>query len=96
MHLSAQGKGSHLGAPFDGAVERRVVRKLQIGAHGDPVGKPSDANVEGLEQLGNVHGRGLPLRVGVRGHDDLLHVFRRDPLQQFLDADIVGPDHTHG
>ena len=48
-----------------------------------------------LDELGQVHGRGLPLHRGTGGHDDLLdRVIQAG--QQFLDAELLGADPIHG
>ena len=67
-----------------------------MAAHRDAVGQTGDLHPKGAQQPGKVHGGGLPLRVGIGGHDDLLDPAGGHPLYQGLDVQVIRPHVVHG
>ena len=95
-HGSAAFKFSHLLTALQGPHQGGVVGVLQVAPHRHAVGQAGDLHPKGLEQPGEVHGGGLPLRVGIGGHDDLLDPAGGHPLYQGLDVQVIRPHVVHG
>ena len=63
--------------------------------HGNTIGQTGHLYTERLEHTGQIHGRGLSLRVGICRHNDLLNLPLRHPVQEGFDIQVVGPHAIH-
>src|SRR5690606_20617689 len=79
-------------SPFERPAQGDLVGVLEVAAYGQSTRKPRQAQPQVLEQPGEVGRGGLALEVGVGGQDDLGDLAVGEPLQQFLDPQLVGAD----
>src|SRR5947207_372997 len=63
---------------------------------GEAAGDARHLGPERLEEVGQVHGRGLPLDVGVGAEDDFLDGLGVEALEELLDAELIGADALNG
>src|SRR5262249_44913210 len=73
--------GRDLPSPFEGSPQGQLVRVLEVAADGQAARQAGDAELERLEQPGEVQRGGFALDVRVRAEDDLLDAFRLEPRQ---------------
>src|SRR4030095_1678744 len=82
----------HLPAAGEAAAQGGLVGVLEVAADGEAAGDAGDPDAEGVEEAGQVHGRGLALDVWGGGQDDPAAGVRLQAAQQLADAEGVRGD----
>lgn len=90
--------GPHLPAAFECPGEGQVVGMLETGAGGQTLGDAGDAEggVIDKETLAEVGGGRLAFDIAAQGQDHLADVLRQDPVEQGIDAQVLGADPIEG
>lgn len=81
---------------FERATQREFVGILEIAANWQAAGDAGDGETKRLEKAGQVHGGGFAFDVGVGAQDDLGDRMVAQPVEEFLDAKLVGTDTIDG
>src|SRR5664280_1931643 len=65
LRLRSARSALHLAATLERPAEGQFVRVFEVAAHRQTTGDPGDREPHGLQEAGQVHGRGLTLEVGI-------------------------------
>src|SRR5665213_716668 len=88
--------GVHLGRALEGPAEGQLVGVLEVTAHRQSAGDPGNGQPQGLEEPGEVHGRGLALEVGVGAEDHLGDPLAVEAEQELAHPELFGPNALDG